>query len=463
MRVMLLRAKASKMQNTRLPMALSREVGPVMPLGIAYIAASLRANAIEVALLDAEAEGLDLTAVRQRIIEYSPDIVGITSMTPTVHDDLALALVAKECGCLVVVGGPQANAMPKETIAFPQVDFCILGEGEFPMVRLVQALQKKENLEEVPGLVFKGHDNRVITNHPYVVENIDSLPIPARDLLPYDLYHSIISRGRLSTLVIGRGCPFRCSFCFKQPSDSKVRFRDPSKVVDEVEQVVGRYGVREINFVTDTMTANRDFVESFCHEILKRKIKISWIAPTRADCVSEDLLRLMKKAGCRHLRFGVESGSPRIRKLMNKNIDNNQMIRAFHIAHRVGMETFAYLILGYLSETEEEMQQTLQFVSQLNPDLVMFNIATPLPETPLFDQAVEAGLVQPDYWRKFVLGETTERIPYLVRDTDKWIVKAYRGFYFSPRFIFKRIISLRPYDFISIVRGVRGLLSITRE
>ena len=144
--------------------------------------------------------------------------------------------------------------------------------------------------------------------------------------------------------------PFTCGFCFKQPSDKKIRYRDYKSLVDEVEEVVNRYGVSEINFVSDSMTVKENFMVSFCQELIERKIKISWIAATRADCVTPKLLKLMKSAGCRSLRFGVESGSERILKLMGKNLDKQKIIQAFKWAREENIETFAYLIIGYFSK-----------------------------------------------------------------------------------------------------------------
>ena len=289
--------------------------------------------------------------------------------------------------------------------------------------------------------------------------DLDELPVPARDLLPYKRYFSIISKGRLTTVCPGRGCPFACGFCFKQPQDSLIRYRSPKLVVDEIEEVIDKYGINEINFVSDTLTANRDFITGLCQEMIDRKIKLPWIAPTRADCITLELLKLMKKAGCRSLRFGVESGSPGILKLMNKDIDKKKMSQVFKWAKSEKIESFAYLIIGYISETEETIRETLDFVKELKPDLLMYNIATPLPGTRLFEQAVEAKLVEADYWKKFVLDENYPRIPYLFKDTEEWIGRAYREFYFSPHFLFRKILALNSGNLRNYIKAVRGILN----
>lgn len=459
MKVLLIRAKPTRLQNTRLPKSLLEELGCVAPLGLASVAAYLREKGISVKIIDADAENLSLQLLRQKMQEYNPNIVGITSMTPTVHDDLAVAKVAKEVGAYVVIGGPQVNAMPCETIQFEQVDFGILGEGEYPMFKLCEALSEKNKFADVPGLIYK-EDRKILMNSPYIHFNLDELPVPARDLLPHKRYSSLIAKGRLTTISPGRGCPFTCGFCFKQPSDKVIRFRNPKFIVNEIEEVINRYSIEEINFVSDTLTLKSSFIEEICNEIIERKIKISWIAPTRADCLNPELLRLMKQSGCRSLRIGVESGSPEILSLMGKKTDHEQLIRVFRWIKKAQIQTFAYFIIGYLNETEETVRQTLRFVKKIKPDLIMYNIATPLPGTKLFSQAVEAGLVEPDYWQNFIKDENYPRIPYLFKDTEKWIKKAYWDFFFSPEFIFNKIFEIRPGNVLNYLKALKGLIEL---
>jgi anaerobic magnesium-protoporphyrin IX monomethyl ester cyclase len=463
MRVLLVRARPTRVENTRLPRSLSSEVGYVMPLGLASIASYLREKGISVGIIDAEAEELSIDQVKRQIAKIGPDIVGITSMTPTVHDDLAVARASHELGIKVVMGGPQINAMPEETMQLKFVHFAIRGEGEYPMFKLIQAIDNNLPFSNVPGIVYRDRDGRVIMSPPYIHDDLDELPLPARDLLPYERYAAIIAKGRLTTLCPGRGCPFKCGFCFKQPSDRKIRFRSPGRVADEIEEVIDRYGMQEINFVSDTFTLKKDFVEGLCEELLNRNTKISWIAPTRIDCVTRELLALMKRAGCRSLRFGIESGSSKILKLMNKESNKEATIRVFRWAKEVGLETFAYFIIGYLHETEKEIKETLAFVKELKPNLLMYNAATPLPKTRLFEQAVEAGLVEEDYWKKFLMDEKYPRIPYLFKDTQKWIDKAYRDFFFSPRFLFKKMLEFRPKNALNYFRATRGIVGLRKE
>lgn len=463
MNVLLIRAKPEKLKNSRLPKSLREEVGQVMPLGLASIAAYLRGKGIPVSMIDADAENLSITELKEKMLKARPDIVGITTMTPTIHDDLKVAGIARDMGAKVVAGGPHINAMPAETMRSFPIDFGILGEGEYPMFKLIEALNNNSSVDNVPGLIFRNKLGEIVENPPYIHENLDDLPVPARDLLLHDRYSSIITRKRFTTMAIGRGCPFNCGFCFKQPSDEKIRYRNPKLVVDEIEEVVDKYDTNEINFTSDTLTLNKDFIRNLCEELIARKVKVSWIAPTRVDCVTPGLLKIMKRAGCRSLRFGVESGSAKILESMGKDIDKKGTLQAFNWARQEGIETFAYLIIGYLHETDGTVRETLDFVKEIKPDLIMYNIATPLPSTRLFEEAVRAGLVDPEYWKKFLLNEDYPRVPYLFEKAPNWIDSAYREFYFSPTFILKKILGMRPGNVGNYLKAARGIMGLRKK
>jgi radical SAM superfamily enzyme YgiQ (UPF0313 family) len=170
----------------------------------------------------------------------------------------------------------------------------------------------------------------------------------------------------------------------------------------------------------------------------------------------------MKLSGCRSLRIGVESGSAAMLQLMGKQVDQEQMVKAFRWIKEAGIGTFAYLIIGYLNETEETIRQTLSLVRKLSPDLLMYNIATPFPGTRLFNQAVQAGLVEPDYWDNFIQDENYPRVPYLCKDAERWASRAYRDFFFSPRVICGKLLELRPNTLVNYLRALKGLIGLKR-
>ncbi len=461
MKILLMRHHDIENINTRLPESLNRAQGMYPPLGISYIAAVLEKAGHETRILDSQALNLTTEETKKEIEKYMPDIVGINCMTPNVRGALEAARLAKEVSkdIITVLGGPQLSVFPEETVSFDFVDFGVCGEGEFPMLQLAEHLEKNKQVSAIKGLIYK-KDGKVFSNPTYIVENLDELPFPARHLLPMEKYHCVITKQPFTTMIAGRGCPFRCGFCFKGPSDQKVRIRSYKSVVDEMEECVEKYKVKEIMFYDDTFTFNKKYVENICNEIIKRGLKVSWECPTRVDTVDEGILKLMKKAGCIRLRFGVESGNPEILKLMRKNINLKQIEKIFRLARKIGFERFAYFIIGYMNETEKTMQDTINFAKKIDPGWVMFTVATPLPNTNLFDLAVEKGLIDKEYWRKFTLGETDERLPYLVKDADVWAKKAYREFYLRPQFFLNKLLAIDSFDKIKKYwKGLQGILS----
>ena len=444
--------------NTRLPESLNIRQGVLPPLGIAYIASLLKENGYDVKILDAIASNLTKSETSAAMNDFRPDIVGITAMTSSFKGSLEACQLAHENGAIVVIGGPHLAAYPKETLSYKYIDFGIIGEGEYPMLELIRALEDKKSPDDIKGLVYR-RGNEVFINEPFIAADIDKLPFPARELLPNEKYSSIIGLHPVTSMITTRGCPYQCAFCAKQPSDQRYRTRGAPQIVDEMEEVVKNYGVREIMFYDDTMTTHRRHIESLCNEIINRGLNINWETPGRVNEVDKNLLALMKKAGCLRIRYGVESGDSRILESMNKGITLTMAKEAFRLTQEAGIQTFAYFMVGYLYDTPQSIENTLNFAKILAPDLVMFTLTVPAPKTPLYDLAKKEGLIEGDYWQDFTLGKEKDRIPYLLADADKWVKKCYRSFYFRPTYILRSISKIRTFDTIKKhFQALKGLL-----
>lgn len=444
--------------NIRLPESIYNVQGVFPPLGLAYIAGVLEKRGVDVEILDIPALHLTKGEVEQFLFEKKPYIVGISCMSSTIHGALEVAQLAKKAGAKVVLGGPQIAAFPAETLTHDCIDYGVLGEGEYVFPDLIQALQSKASLLDIKGLVFK-QKNKVRINSYRLVDKLDTLPFPARHLLPMQNYDCVISQKPFTTMVTSRGCPYHCSFCFKQPSDRKYRLRSVANVVSEMQHCIAKWSLKEIMFYDDSFTSNKKFVSDLCTEIIRRKIIISWEAPTRGNAVNDSLLSMMKKAGCIRLRYGVESGNQRILNLMNKGITLKQVEHAFRLTRQHKIETFAYFMIGYPGETVETIQETIKFAIKINPDWVMFTAVTPLPCTDLFDAAIEKRIVPRDYWKEYALGKKMSRIPYFINDAEQWVRTAYRTFYFRPRFILRKFFSIRDFGTIKkYFKGAKGIV-----
>jgi radical SAM superfamily enzyme YgiQ (UPF0313 family) len=460
MKILLIRYHDKGNVNTRLPESLNEIQGIYPPLGIAFIAANLEKNGFDVKILDVQALNLLSWEAKKLIVNESPNIVGITCMTPNFEGALEAARFSKESGAIVVLGGPQISTYPKESIDFDFIDYAIEGEGEESFLELAKAIKENRSIEKIKGLVYK-KNGKIYSNGPVIVEDLNSIPMPAWHLLPMKKYRCIITERPFVTMITSRGCPYRCGFCFKSYSDKINRAHDPKRIVDEIEYCIEKYKIKEVMFYDDTFTLKKEHVEGICNEILKRKIKIKWEAPTRLNVVDRKLLKLMKIAGCFRLRFGIESGDPRILEIMRKGISLDMAKTVFKLSKKVSIQRFAYFIIGYYSDNEDSMRRTINFAKELDPDWVMFTVATPLPKTNLFELCVNDGLVDENYWLDYMKGKNNGRMNYLVKNTDKWIKKAYVEFYMRPSFIARKIMDIKSfYEFFNYLKGAAAILKI---
>jgi len=460
MKVLLIRHHDIGNINTRLPASLNKMQGLYPPLGLLYIAAVLEQEGHKAQVLDSQALNLTTQETKDEIKKAKPALVGITAMTPTVKGAFEAARLSKEVypDVPTVLGGVQLSLYPEATVSNKYVDFGIAGEGEYVMADLAKSLQSgKKDFSKIKGLIYK-EDGKIRSTGFRIIENLDSLPFPARHLVNTKDYSCVIAKDPMTTLMTSRGCPYRCGFCFKSPTDTKLRFRSPKSVVDEIEECVKKYKVKEIMFYDDTFTADRKHAMGISDEIIKRGIKVSWEAPTRVNCVDQELLKRMEHAGCVRLRLGVESGNNEILKIMRKGTNKEMVRKAFAMLRKTRIETFAYFIIGYAHETEKTIQDTIDFAKELDSDWVMFTVATPLPQTPLFDEAVKLGVISKDYWLDFMTNKNPKRIKFFVKDADQWAKKAYKEFYFRPHFVFKKLKKLNSIDTLKkYINGFRGI------
>jgi len=441
--------------NNVLPKSIDAEQGVPQPLGIGYLASVLEKEGGEVRILDALLHRLSQKSIQKKVEKFNPDIVGMTAMTPAIPDVIKTAKLIKEVNkdIMVVIGGPHLSVFPKEPLSLPYFDFGVYGDGEYTIQELIKELQCKKRFDAIKGLIWK-KEGEVIINQPRPpIENIDAFPFPAYHLMSMNLYGMIGMKKPMSTMIATRGCPFHCAYCFKDAVWERFRKRSPKNIVDEMEYLKSTYEVKEIAFYNDCWPS-KEFVRELCLEMIKRKVDIEWETPQRVDFVDPKLLGLMKRAGCTKLRFGVESGSPRILKLMNKGITLEKVLQAFKWSREVGIKTFAYFMVGYITETRADFEQTIRFSQEIDPDWAMYAITTPYPGTKLWNMAVEKLNFDPNYWREYSLGKRGDRLPYCVSDAVERCSEAYRRFYYRPKIIMRKFFELRSFgDLMTYTRG----------
>ena len=465
MKILLVRY-LDEIEAPRVPKIFNDLRGVLPNLSILYLAAYVRKFGHEVKIFDAPAriQHQAENEYIQCLKEFQPSVVGVTTMLETYQGACHACKLAKKYGATTVLGGHGMEIYPIDMIDKEFIDYGVVGEGEETFLSLIEAIEKKDTLaiEAIPGLSYKSREG-IVAGAPQTVSDLDTIPTLAYDLIDVKDYQSIFNDYPVMTYMIGRGCPFQCSFCIKNTSDDDVRFRSVKLVVDDIEHLVSFHGIKELVFYDDTFTLHRKQVRSICEELIRRKVKIKWEAVTRIDALIQhdgiEFLKLMKKAGLVRLRLGVESGDADLVETMVKEFSLESVELAFKRCKEVGVETAAFFLIAYVNETYEQFKNTVDFAMKIDPDYVSFSIATPYPTTPLYKEAFDEGLIPEDYWRDFIQGKTTARIPYLVDDAEKRSKVAYQRFYFRPKFILRRMFNtLKNITYIK--NGFKAVLAL---
>ncbi|MFH1738682.1 MAG: radical SAM protein [bacterium] len=429
--------------------------------GLAYLAAVARERDCTVTLHDAMTLGWDWKETLTRAEEFNPDLVVILATTPTFPNDAAFVSVLRERVPKARIGlvGTHVTALPGESLAKSRADFVLLGEAEETLGEIVE--RWGEDLDSVDSVGVLRDGEVVLGTRRPLIEPLDSLPDPARDLLPVSRYTMPFTEGRpFATVIPSRGCPFLCTFC--RAGDvwgRKVRVRSPERVVKELIEIGERFSIRDVTFMTDTLLANRDWALSLFREMSKAHLGTQWIGNARADQVDPELLDAMKRSGCSLMSYGIESGSQEMLDSMKKHLTLQQCLDGVRMTKEAGITAFAYFILGMPGETKETIQESIDFARRLDADYVNFHIATPFPGTEFYRQAKESGWLINDKWEDYEEeGSAVVSYPNL---SAKELVAAQKRamalLYATPSRLFKEILSIRSFsDLIAKCRaGVR--------
>ena len=400
----------------------------LQPLDIAYVAALLEKQH-EVHIIDAPNEGwknleqIDGTKYRQgltnkeiafRIKQWSPDVVGITiPFSGWWNPAYEVALIVKNIDkdVITVLSGLHPSARPVDCLMHPNIDFVVVGEAEYTMLELVGVLEQgtTKGLKKIRGIGYIKNGETVITPPRPAIQDIDSLPFPARNLLPMKAYFAAVKeiplRGEIrkpwTTMITSRGCPYNCVFCSVHTvMGKKWRGRSPENVVDEIEQLVHTYHIKQIDFSDENMTLDKKRMETICDLIVKRGLDIEWFTPNgvRADTLDENLLTKMKESGCKKIRVAPESGVQRVvDQIIKKNLNLKAVEKAVVLSKKVGIKVGCFFVIGLIGETKEDIMETINYaykLRRLGADSFIFSIATPVYGTELYEQAKRGGFLR---------------------------------------------------------------------
>ncbi len=432
------------------------------PLGLLYVAAYAEAKGRAVHVMDVNAEQLHFEDIEGFVEEHRPAWVGMTAVTAQIINTRRVAGIVKRVSpqSRVVVGGVHATAMPDEVLGDENIDFVVRGEGEIPFAELIEG----RPWESIGGLSYRGKNPLQPITHNKLSEpiaDLDALPTPAYHLIRFDLYKPAIGAYRRLpsiNMTMTRGCPGKCTFC--NSAETALRTRSAEHVVDEIQKLQARYGIREVSFYDDTLTIFKPQVARMCELLIERGVDLTWSCFARTDCVSPPLLAKMRAAGCHQILFGIESAHPEILRSIRKPIDIEQTRKAVRMVQDAGIAVRAAFMFGNPGETVETMQRTIDFALDLDPDIALFNITTPYPGTQMFDWALRNGHLKTLDWNDYDLANSVLELPTVSsEEVNRMYREAYRAFYFRPRYLLKRLTRMRSWDDIKCnVRALRSVM-----
>ena len=409
------------------------------PMNILYLAAYLESKGYSAEVVDVGGEEINLDEVRKRVDKLKPMIVGISATTHSIQSAVVLARELKKRGRMVGLGGVHLACDPDFFKRFRVFDFGVIGDGEIVLTRLAEKYKKGESIKGLwPG---------------ERIEDLDTIPFPAREKIDYRRYqlHKVAGgEPPAAGILASRGCPYNCIFCSIPARAKKVRWRSAKNVVDEMAKIYdecrGNY-----SFADDCFTFNREWVINLCDEVIRRGLTTRWIASTRADMIDLEMAKKMRKAGCRELYFGVESGNERIRnKIIGKNLSDKQIKNAVEVCRKAGILSNLFLMVGFPTETKKEMWDTIRIGGRVKADIVGIHVTSPLPGSRLFIDAVERGILPKDIIDQIASGKRGRQwrgsYPLYVPEGESlatliWVKRlTYILFYLSPFWWWRRFL-----------------------
>ena len=376
----------------------------VPPIGIYYVGAVLKENHYDVEILNWCRINETPEKMSEILIEKKPDVIGFSILQANRWGGIEIAKIAKQIDpdVKIVFGGVSATFLWKHFLThFPEIDYVVMGEGEYTFLHLIRCIEKKEDehIGNIRGIAFKKDGKVVRTKPAEYIQDLDQLPVPAKY---FEYQH----------LSLTRGCPGKCTFC-GSPNfwGRKVRFHSVNYFVEELE-LLYKKGINFFYFSDDTFSINKKRVIEICKKILKKNLKITWNAISRVNYMSEEVLSWMRKAGCIQISYGIESGSEKIRNSLNKKITTGEIEKAFAITLKYGILPRAYFIYGSPGESRETIQESIDLISKIKPLVIYSSVLSLFPGTALYSEYKKKFNVSEDIWLNRI-----EDIKYFETDT----------------------------------------------
>lgn len=360
------------------------------PLELMYLSALAVKKNIKAELIDAIAQGLDTDATLRKLKDSKPDMVLFITGFEIFGEDMVTADLLKEKmpDTRFVAIGYYPSIFPKEVLDKSKIDAVIIGEPEMTFLCLCERLISDSDLDGVDGLAFRQGSDVVINKARGRIDDLDSLPFPSRDLINNDLYSEPFLGRPFTTILTSRGCPYTCTYCVRTYGN-KLVCRSSENILAEIKEVVCRFGIRNFRFLDDTFTVRKKRVIEICESMLKEGIKADWTALSRIDTLDKDALKMMKKAGCKRLYVGIESGSQRVLDYYKKGYKADQIADNINLINDCGIKTAGFFMIGAPVETEEDFNKTLAMAKKCRLDYCTIFKTMPYPGTCFFNDMKE--------------------------------------------------------------------------
>jgi len=418
------------------------------PLGLCYLASSVRKFGYSVQIIDAPALDMDLSCTTAEIVKSGADFIGLTASTVSIFraSELAKALKGSRIKAPIIIGGPHVSSLPKETLEeFKEFDIGVINEGEFTVPEIISCLKEGVTIGDIRGLVYRNGEEVVISPPRNNIEDLDSIPYPAWNLLPYlPKYYkpSPHSYFRLpsSSLMSSRGCNGTCTFCARPFMGEKYRGHSAEYTVGMIDHLIENYGIRDIMFYDDNFLLDKKRVETICEEILKRGYKISWSCLARPEITSVDLFNLIKEAGCWQIAYGIESADQNILTTIKKRVTIERIEEVIRKTNEAGIHSRGYFMIGCPGETKKTIEKTIRFTIKSGLRDFHVTFCTPMPGAELFATASRHGEFKRDwkelgFWTPVFIpkGMTKQQL------IDSHM-RMYRKFYLRPSIVLRYLI-----------------------
>ncbi|MCX6639825.1 MAG: radical SAM protein [bacterium] len=418
------------------------------PLGLLYLASYLRTfGSHEIEILDARLKEYDFDTIGAKIRQSNADLVGITAFSLEFRETREIAAQSKKAlpNARVLVGGPYATSDYKKVLSDPNVDIAVMGEAERTFQQLVQALESGDDWTQINEIAFRQNGDVVKTAVAEFISNLDELPYPAWDLVNLDEYfyrkgtakrtcfNQHQWKKRILSIFTTRGCPYQCTYCHNL-FGKKIRQRSVENVIGELRLMKDKFNVEEVEIVDDIFNLDMDRAKQIFRRVIEEKLDMKFSFPNaiRSDRVDEEMLDLFKAGGVYRIVFAIESGSPRIQKMIRKNLDLNIARRNIDLAAKRGFSLGGFFMMGFLDETEEELMSTIKFAIDAPIHTATLPILTPFPGTEIYNDLIARGYDLPTEYEHYQkVHVNISKIP--TERLEKLRQMTFRKFYLSPR------------------------------